>query len=163
MVLAGCARLAPMTQRLPETPAPDVEELTAEIQRLRERVATLKDRKQHLEQVLKERDARIAALLAERAAARRAPAGPVDYTRRLLSAKGHPRLTKEQLSEIETELGAASLEDVTALFPHDPLLANFVLNIWEWAHGSTQLASNRHARWRGSRKINSRSGATDCS
>jgi sulfatase maturation enzyme AslB (radical SAM superfamily) len=130
-----------MTQRVPDAQAPDLDALMAEVQRLRERIATLKDRKQHLEQCLKERDARITTLLAERSAARRAPAGPVDYTRRLLSYKGHARLTKEQLSKVETELAAASLEDVTGLFPHDPLLANFVLNIWEWAHGSTQLTS----------------------
>ena len=133
-----------MTQRdarAPDASAPEVEELTAEIQRLRQRVATLKDKKQHLEQRLKDRDARIARLVASRRANHQQPAGPVAYTRRLLERKGHPRVTKEQLTQIESELAGASLEDVTGLFPHDPLLANFVLNIWEWAHGRTQLAS----------------------
>jgi hypothetical protein len=65
----------------------------------------------------------------------------VAYTQLLLSAEGHPRVTQRQLARIETELAAARYEDVAALFPDDRLLANFVLNIWEWAHGRTQLTS----------------------
>jgi len=118
-----------------------IDELTAEVRQLRERVAHLKAVKNRLQLRLEKREARIAALLAARARARRQPAGPVDYTRRLLGSKGHPRLTKEQLTKIETELASATLEDVTGLFPDDRLLANFVLNIWEWAHGRTQLTS----------------------
>ena len=133
-----------MTQRdtrASEDAAQEVERLTAENKQLRQRLATLKEKKQHLEQRLTARDARIAELLASRRAERQHPAGPVAYTRRLLGRKGHARVTKEQLTQIERELTTASLEDVTGLFPDDPMLANFVLNIWEWGHGRTQLAS----------------------
>ena len=132
-----------MTQRdnRPDGAVGKVEKLVAEIKHLRERVATLKDKKEHLERRLEARDARIAELLAERRARNKPPAGPVDYTRRLLGRKGHPRVSTDELRRIESELAGAGRDDVTALFPNDSLLANFVLNIWEWAHGVTQLVS----------------------
>ena len=140
-LLSACARLTPMTRENggPDASASEVDRLLAEVEHLRQRLATFKEKKQHLERCLEARDARIAELLAARRVEREH--SRVDYTRRLLSRKGHPRLTPDQLRRVESELAAAGREDVIALFPDDPLLANFVLNVWEWAHGLTQLAS----------------------
>ncbi|HEY1307977.1 MAG TPA: radical SAM protein [Vicinamibacterales bacterium] len=124
------------------TPAADVDALTVDVQRLRERVATLKIKKQQLEEQVKERDARIEKLVASNQRLRQSRLrGPLEYTYRLLARKGHPRITKEQLARVETEIASATLEQVTGLFPQDRLLHNFVLNIWEWAHGCIELTS----------------------
>jgi hypothetical protein len=65
----------------------------------------------------------------------------LNYVRLLLGARRHARVQARDLQRIERELMAASLDDVLDLFPADRMLANFVLNIWEWAHGVTTLAS----------------------
>jgi hypothetical protein len=59
----------------------------------------------------------------------------------LLGSIGHARLTREQLQLVEHELASATYEEVARLFPSDRMLSNFVLNIWEWAHGRSTLAS----------------------
>src|SRR5262245_59632830 len=124
------------------TPAADVDALREEVQQLRERVATLKIKKQQLEEQVKKRDVRIEELLASHQRLRQSRLrGPLEYTYRLLARKGHPRITKEQLARVETEIASATLEQVTSLFPQDRLLHNFVLNIWEWAHGCIELTS----------------------
>ena len=63
------------------------------------------------------------------------------YAKQLLSATGHPRITPEQLARLETELGAATEEKVLGLFPHDRMLTNFILSVWELMHGVTNLKS----------------------
>jgi sulfatase maturation enzyme AslB (radical SAM superfamily) len=117
--------------------------LTNQVQKVRNRVALLKAAKDVLQLRLAKRS-RDEAKLFERqyqADSSQPLARPVAYTYGILSTEGHPRVTQRDLARIETELAAATLEDVTALFPDDRLLANFVLNIWEWAHGCTQLTS----------------------
>lgn len=64
-----------------------------------------------------------------------------EYPKLLLGARGHARVTPEQLRRIETELASASLDEVRELFPADRMLSNFLLNIWEWAHGQSSLRS----------------------
>lgn len=64
-----------------------------------------------------------------------------EYAKQLLGATGHARVTPEQLSRIETEFDTATEEQVLNLFPRDRMLTNFLLSIWEWAHGAVTLKS----------------------
>lgn len=70
-----------------------------------------------------------------------ASARGIEYARLLLGITGHARLTPDQLRRLETELSSAGLDDVQGLFPTDRMLSNFVLNLWEWAHGTSLLKS----------------------
>ena len=65
----------------------------------------------------------------------------IDYPRLLLRARGHARVMAEETQRIEAELMSATLDEVLASFPGDRMLSNFLLNLWEWGHGGTQLQS----------------------
>src|SRR5262245_22425109 len=54
---------------------------------------------------------------------------------------GHARVTPEQLKRLESELATAPLDDIRALFRDDPMLSNFVLNLWECVHGVSEPQS----------------------
>src|SRR3954470_14475125 len=125
--------------------------LEAEVRALRQRVGSLKETKRNLGGRLERQADEIRRLRAERRASvaprkkvRRDPfthlAG-VEYVRQVLESKETPRVSQEQLRRFERELQAAPESDVTAMFPQDALLSNFVRNLWEWGNGRGRLTS----------------------
>jgi wyosine [tRNA(Phe)-imidazoG37] synthetase (radical SAM superfamily) len=63
------------------------------------------------------------------------------FARLLLGHTGHARLTQDQLTRLEQEVMKFSRLEIDRLFPGDAYLTNFVLNVWEWAHGRERLES----------------------
>jgi len=63
------------------------------------------------------------------------------YARLVLGYPGHARLSSEQLERLEREVLDIQRAEIDLLFPGDAYLTNFVINIWEWAHGREQLES----------------------
>jgi sulfatase maturation enzyme AslB (radical SAM superfamily) len=125
----------------------EIERLQTKVSRLNARVDSLNSENEQLRRRLEAQQDRIRELRKRPAATPKPTKAEIDDTygaehvRLLLSATKRPRLNAEQLRRVETELSTATLDEVLALFPDDRLLANFVLNLWEWGHGATTLKS----------------------
>src|ERR1051325_3235691 len=63
------------------------------------------------------------------------------YVALLLNSVGHARVTPAQLNRIQEEVATISEDVVLNIFPNDALLSNFVLNMWELAHGKEVVKS----------------------
>jgi sulfatase maturation enzyme AslB (radical SAM superfamily) len=132
------------------SPEDRLAKLEAEVLALRERVVALKETKRNLGVRLQQRDEEIRRL---RTAGRTQSRSPkkrldpfdhlhgVDYVRNVLETKETPRVSQDQLRRFERELQGATDGAIAALFPRDPMLSNFVRNLWEWGNGRTELTS----------------------
>jgi sulfatase maturation enzyme AslB (radical SAM superfamily) len=126
--------------------AAEIEHLKSEVSRLKGRVESLHTANGELRSRISAQQEKIRELR-KRPSAVKATRAEIDGTygaehvRLLLGTSKRPRLSPEQLRRVETELASTTLEEVVGLFPDDRLLSNFVLNLWEWAHGKTALQS----------------------
>ena len=140
----------------------EIERLESTVRELRARVDSLKEVKARLRRRVEAQDASLRELRTQlqhrHAPARRGKklavaqgeplpyedierAHGIEYARMLLRSRGHARVKAVELPRLETELMSATLEEVLASFPDDRMLSNFVLNLWEWGHGQTELKS----------------------